>query len=228
MIARKRLVFAAAGLAGLLVQGDLVLAQSRSALVLEKDGTVTPDVKPFTEIRTGTVVALASGSRLKFLHYQSCRTVLLTKGSVRFDEGQYVVHGATPESETAGQCPRRVTLKEIGEAGATSLRGPAQTQTKTQVLALSSKPAFILLGEHREDFLAVNVSGPGLPLLEVPLDGPWFHWPPDAMPLTPNEVYELILVPKVLGVAKVKKVFRVIPANEGAGSGGELVVLDLD
>jgi hypothetical protein len=194
-----------------------------SALVLEREGTITPDVKPFHEIPVGAILKLDKAGKLKFLQYASCRTVVVAGGLLRFEQDAYRLTGGITESETRGHCPRRVTLKHVGEIGGGNLRSSGVTNT----LSFYPKPMFLLVGQHAEDFLSGRISAGGQDIATVPFDGPRFQWPADATPLQPDVTYELTLLPKTLGVAKVKKTFRVTPSAPQAED-AELVLLDAD
>jgi hypothetical protein len=226
MIVRFIPMIAGLALFTLLVEPAFAAPPSRSALVLEKSGTLTPDVKPFSEIKAGTVVALESGSRLKFLHYPTCTTVVVSKGSVRFGEKEYEVVGAKPDSATAASCPRRVTLKNVGEVGAGHLR--ATDGKGLTPLTLTPKPEFVLVGERADEYATLRIMTAEKPVLEAPMLGPKFEWPKEAPPLKPHTTYEFLLVPKTLGVGKVKKRFRVEESTTGDGGPAALFVIDLD
>ena len=51
-----------------------VYAQTASALVLEKNGSSVPEVKPYSEILVGRTVSLQPGAKLVFVHYYTCQT----------------------------------------------------------------------------------------------------------------------------------------------------------
>jgi hypothetical protein len=231
MQVRLPVVFVSAAFASLLAAPASAVPQPRSALVLEKSGTVTPDVKPFSEIKAGTIVALGAGSRLKFLHYPTCTTVVVSKGSVRFGEKDYEVVGGKPDSAKTASCPRRVALKEVGEAGAGNLRSMDEklgAGTGQAPLTFPPKPEFVLVGEHADDYATLRIVAGGQQILDAPFTGPKFEWPKNAPPLKKNASYEFTLLPKALGVGKVKQSFQVQGTHNDDGDPAMFFVIDLD
>ncbi len=201
--------------------------QQRTALLLEKSGALLPDLKAYSEIKSGTVVELGDGGRIKFLHYPTCTTVVVSKGSVRFGDKEYEVIGAKPDSEKTGACPRRVALKNVGEAGAGNLR--SMDDMGLTPLTFTPKPEFVLVGERAEDYAMLRIAAGGQSVLEAPLSGPKFEWPKNAPPLKKGiSSYELTLVPKALGVEKVKKRFKVQASHTDDGATSAIMLIDLD
>lgn len=218
-------------LSALLGEPAAAKPQPRTALVLEKSGTMRPDVKPFSEIKAGMVVTLETGSRLTFLHYPTCTTVVISKGSVRFKEKDYEVIGAKPDSARSATCPRRVSLRDVGEAGAGNLRsldGKPGIEQGQSPLTFPPKPEFVLVGERSDDYATLRILSGGEAVLEAPLTGPRFEWPKDAPPLKKNTSYEFALMPKALGVGRIKKPFRVQGSHTDDGNPAALFVIDLD
>lgn len=194
------------------------------ALVLDKQGAITPDVPAYHEIPSGTTITLSPGGKLVFMHYETCRTVAVSGGTIQFHERDYVVSsGGKLQSETGSPCPRKVRLKGGGEMAGTVMRG----LTSSGALILSTRPGFVLVGESADDFMHVRVSQGAREVLQTPLNGPRFQWPANAPSLPADAEYEMLLVPKVLGVAKVKKTFRV-KASATPSSSEELVLLHVD
>jgi hypothetical protein len=177
-------------------------AQNASALVLEKSGSTTPDVQPYSEIAVGATVALASGAKLVFLHYQTCRTVTVVGGSVTVGAYAYTTTGGSKPQEVRTPCPPMVRLKGQGEVAGVVMRSISPT------VRLSVSPSFALVGERADDFTAVAVTRDGTTLLEAPLAGRGFRWPTSAPPLAVNTNYELLLVPKAADKGRVTVKFR--------------------
>lgn len=200
------------GTIGLLMLGIAVLvsvwvpsaadAQNASALVLEKSGATTPEVQPYTEVAVGATVSLASGTKLVFLHYQTCRTVTVVGGSVAFGSLTYTATGGGRPQEVRTPCPPMVRLRGQGEVAGVVMRSISPT------VRLSVSPSFVLVGERADDFAAVAVARDGTMLLEAPLAGRGFRWPTSAAPLAPNTNYELLLVPKAADKGRVTVKFR--------------------
>ena len=170
------------------------------ALVLDVDGPVTPALRPYREIQSGTTVSLADGGRLVFLYYASCRTLTVVGGSVTFTGGQApILKGGATQADVRGQCPRKFSA--TGSDAATVFRGGSGT------IAMSTTPEFILVGRRADEFAALRIKRGDRELLARTLAGPRFSWPADVPPLAPG-AYALDLRPKVSGAASVTVTFE--------------------
>jgi hypothetical protein len=196
-------------------------AQNPSALVLEKTGVTVPEVQPYSEIAVGVTVSLQPGARLVFLHYQTCRTVTAVGGTVVFGGLTYTITGGSKPEEVRTPCPPTVRLRGQGEMAGVLLR------TISPEVRLSISPTFALVGARADDFAAVRVSHGGTTLLEAPLTGRGFRWPTGAAPLVANTDYELVLVPKAEGKARVTLKFRAERGTPTA-AGDHLTLISVD
>ena len=122
-------------------------AQNASALVLDKSGATAPEVQPYSEIAVGATVALPSGTKLVFLHYQTCRTVTVVGGTVAFGAYTYTVTGGGKPEEVRTPCPPMVRLRGQGEVAGVVMRAISPE------VRLSVAPTFVLVGE-RADYLS--------------------------------------------------------------------------
>jgi hypothetical protein len=175
-------------------------AQIFSALVLEKRGASEPEFQPFTEVPVGSSVSLSPGTKLVFLHYQTCTTVTVLGGKVTFSADAYSVTGGATPKEVRTPCPRVVRLKGDGQPAGIMIR------SISPMLHLTTAPAFVLTGPRADEFSAVLISRRGETVLEASLTGRRFLWPIDKIPLAANADYDLILVPK--GAAKARVTIR--------------------
>jgi len=181
--------------------GDILPAAAQPptpavALVLDVDGSVTPALRPYREIHSGTTVSLTDGGRLVFLYYASCRTLTVVGGSVTFTGGPApILKGAAMRADVRGQCPRKFSA--TGSDAATVLREGAGA-----AVATSTTPEFILVGRRAEEFADIRIKSGDRELLTRALAGPRFSWPTDVPPLAPG-VYAIDLRPKVSGAAPV-------------------------
>jgi hypothetical protein len=176
------------------------LAAPGVALVLEIDGPVTPALRPYREIPSGTTVSLGNDSRLVFLHYASCRTLTVVGGSVAFTGGPApILKGTATQADVRGRCPKKFSA--TGSDAAVVFRG-------TSAVGTSPTPEFILVGRRADEFAAVRIQHGGRELLARALDGPRFIWPADVPPLVPGG-YVLDLLPRVSGAAPATVNFEV-------------------
>lgn len=196
-------------------------AQNASALVLEKSGATTPEVQPYSEIAVGATFSLQPGTRLVFLHYQTCRTVTVVGGKVAFAAYTYTVTGGNKPEEVRTPCPPTVRLRGQGEVAGTLMRSIVPG------VRLSTSPAFVLVGDRADDFAAVRVSRDGTKLLDAALAGRGFRWPAGAAPLVANADYELVLVPKAAGKAGVTVTFRA-EGEAATAAGAQLTLISVD
>ena len=203
---------------GLLSQA---VAQSGSALVLEKTGATAPDVQPYSEVPVGVTVSLQPGARLVFLHYQTCRTVTAVGGTVTFGGLTYTITGGNKPEEVRTPCPPTVRLRGQSEMAGVLMR------TISPEVRLSLSPVFALVGARADDFASVRLSHGGTMLLEAPLTGRGFRWPTGAAPLVANTDYELVLVPKAEGNPKITMQFRAERGRSTAG-GDQLTLISVD
>jgi hypothetical protein len=181
------LVFATLSLVLLAASGAVAQGPSGIALVVEVNGQTTPAVKPFSELPAGATIALGPGAKLAFVHYDTCRTVTVTGGTVIIGaKGYQATGGAATEVRTP--CPRSVKVQRGGEAAGLVLRSAPNRVT------LTTRPSFVLVGPRVDDIASVAIAkdGEAAPVLRVPLAGPRFEWPADAEPLTDNTRYDLV------------------------------------
>ena len=206
--------------ASLGVPSDAV-AQSGSALVLERTGVIVPDVQPYSEIAVGVTVTLQTGARLVFLHYQTCRTVTVVGGTVVFGGLNYTITGGGKPEEVRTPCPPTVRLR-----GQSEMAGVLMRSISPEV-RMSTSPVFALVGGRADDFASVRVSQGGTILLEAPLAGRGFRWPAGTAPLVANTDYELVLVPKSDCKTRITLKFR---AEGGASTaaGDRLTLISVD
>ena len=196
VIARVGVIMGMIALGGGIIPAAAQPPTPAVALVLDVDGPVTPALRPYREILSGTTVSLTDSGRLVFLYYASCRTLTVVGGSVTFTSGPApILKGAATRADVRGQCPRKFSA--TGSDAATVLRGGSSAAVTT-----STMPEFILVGRRAEEFAAIRIKSGDRELLARTLAGPRFSWPADAPPLAPG-AYALDLRPKKSGAASV-------------------------
>jgi hypothetical protein len=133
-----------------------------AALVLELTGDTEPALFPFAEIDDGTVIRLGEESRLGFVHYGSCKMVIMIGGEVRIEQRRYMIRRGRVESERAQECPRQVVLDEEGTAAGVLMRGGEA------VSAMPLRPSFVFVGARADGIAAVEVSAGDAPSRPCP------------------------------------------------------------
>jgi hypothetical protein len=180
-------VLAMAGLA--LVAGATVAAQGMAGLVLEVTGAPAPPIKPFREIPPGAVISLASGATMTFVHYQTCRAVSVSAGTVTVRSDDYTIVGGSKVEEQR-PCPRPVSLRRGGETAGIVLRGGEPPPA-----ILPPRPTFVIVGARADTAAKVRIArDTGETVLEAPVEGRQFVWPHDVAPLAPDATYDLNIV----------------------------------
>lgn len=216
----KRLVLLAFIIFASHLVSQVAQAQTPSALVLEKSGATVPEIQPYSEIPSGATISLRANARIVFVHYRQCQTVAVVGGTIKFGAETYAITGGKKESEARTPCPRKVTLRAGGEmAGVLTRSGLSGV-----VLKLTSQPNFVLVGGRADDFASVRVLKEEKALLEARLDGRLFRWPADAAPLSADEDYEMVLIPKLSGASQVKLRFFVAAPSDSAQSEGMVLI----
>jgi hypothetical protein len=214
-----RLAVAGVVLALMAIVGDGAHAQAPppAALVLEVTGSPSPAVAPYTELSAGSRLSLPGQARIVFLHYQACRTVTATGGTLAVMSTGWRATGGDVK-EAAAPCPRKVTVRGGGEVGGVVFR------SLSPPLKLATRPAFVLVGRRAGGYAAARILRDGRELGEGPVDDHRFGWPAGLAPLAADGSYELLLLPARAGEAPVKLVFTIAeaPADE------QLVLVSVD
>lgn len=163
------------------------------ALLLEKKGTLAPDLDAFSELPTGLKLFLLDSSSMEFLHYRTCETVGIAGGHVTITPAGYTTTGKiTHRSRTP--CPRKHTVRAAAgqsvETAGVRLRGHV-----SRPISLPQRPNVVLVGRQAGAFAAARIASEGSVVLEVPLQGRRLLWPDTADSLEAGGTYEMTLVP---------------------------------
>lgn len=191
------------------------------ALVLDETGAVTPKLQPYSEIPSSSQVRLGHDATLVFLDYNSCMNVTVTGGSIEFTSDGYKLEGGK-KSQQRVVCPGKLTLADGGEVSANTLRGATEGAT----VGIPTRPSFVLVGKHRDDFAKVQLSNQGKEIVTIPLMRRHGDWPSDAGPLSDDTSYELAVIPKDTSATPIK--LNVRTHSGPAGSGQALVLIGTD
>ena len=186
-----------------------------AGLVLDIEGTITPEIQPFDEVTTETSLELAKDARIVFQHYATCDDVTVVGGRLGFSDRRYLVRGGKIVDVSRGRCPETVELGKSSAIGGVVLRsglgGPK----------LALRPVFVLVGGPWREVAAIRVLGGGRVIAELKPAGREVRWPEEAEALTSGGKYEIELVRADGGEAVRKKA----TARKNAGP---LTLLRLD
>ena len=194
-----------------------------AALVLEASGGITPAVRPYTEIVGETTLTLSRGARVAFLHYQTCRTVAVSGGSLTVTTAAYSIAGGTKESDVRSPCPRKVSVRGGGELGGAVFRSMPGRAGVT----LQPEASFVLVGPRAGEFSTARITRDDSRIVEGPIQDKVFRWPAGAAPLAPSTAYELVLIPTSTADRSVTVRFST-PATAAPAGQEPLVVIGVD
>ena len=184
-------------------------ANQAAALLLEKKGTLAPNLETFSEIPIDVKLSLLDRSTIQFLHYHTCHTVTVTGGTVELSETGYEATGGDVE-ESQTPCPRKHTVAEVGQLAGVRIRGSGSV-VSGKILALPPRPNFILVGKRARDFSSVRISKEGTEFLDGSLEGASFRWPATADSLVVDSEYQMTFVPATPDAPPISLKFNVSP-----------------
>jgi hypothetical protein len=196
-------------------------AQAPVGLLLETSGTITPAVKPYTELPSGTTLTLSGGARVVFAHYQTCKTVTVVGGTVTVTAASFATRDGK-QTDVLMPCPKKVNVRGGGELGGVVYRSPTRAG-----LTLQTEPAFVLAGQRASDFVTARITRDDATVAEGPIRDRVFRWPAGTTPLAPSTAFELTLVPKGAGERVVTTRFAT-PAIAAPAGQEPLVVISVD
>lgn len=111
------------------------------------------NVAPYSEIAPGTQIALGETGSVTFIHYQTCREVTVTGGSVTVNGNDYQVAGGKV-SEAQQACPERVHI-----ASATAVTGGLVIRGTSKVTEIGSHPSVAVAGKRAGAVSSINFVG---------------------------------------------------------------------
>jgi hypothetical protein len=154
-----------------------------AALVVELSGDTEPALFPFSEIEAGTEIRLSDESRLGFVHYGTCKMVIMIGGEVRIERRRYLIRRGRVESERAQDCPREVVLDVDGTAAGVLMR------SGETVSAMPLRPSFVFAGARADGIASVEVRAGDVVVATLPAEGRRAAWPETAPDLEAGTVY---------------------------------------
>lgn len=204
MIGRWRLAFLALAVGGMAQVAQGAAAQTASGMLMEVSGPTEPAVQALSEVQPGFTVKLAPGSKLSFVHYQSCKLVNVEGGTVTLKLTAYTVTDGKVLNEQK-RCPKRFALTSgaATEAGALVVRGA--------VPKLSNRPIFLLTGPGAESVTGAELTQNGKVVAPLQFTAKRATLPESMLPL--NGQYEVVIKPR--GGQQVARKFE---ATEQAGT----------
>ncbi|MGE3541077.1 MAG: hypothetical protein AB7N91_27030 [Candidatus Tectimicrobiota bacterium] len=168
-----------------LAGSTLAHASAAVALVLDLSSTSTPALNAYQEITASTPLHLGQKTRLTFLHYATCHMVTVTGGVLQVEADTYRLTGGKTEQDTRVDCPRHLHIGEHGQTG----RQPHSDRHTVPLL-----PTFVLVGHNAEAYSALRVLQAGKIIMDVPIQERRVPWPRAIPPLSPDTIYEAILI----------------------------------
>ena len=164
-----------------------------AALVVELSGEIEPALFPFSEIEDGTEIRLGEETRLGFVHYGTCKMVVMIGGEVRIERRRYMIRRGRVESERAQDCPREVVLDEEGTAAGVLMRGAESAgvlmRSGETVSVMPLRPSFVFAGARADGIASVAVGAGDAVVATLPAEGRRAAWPETAPDLEADTVY---------------------------------------
>jgi len=111
----KRMPVLLSAMLAVLVLRTAAAADSTAALVLDIQGHSVPHLEPYHEIVNLPTIQLAKKTRLTFLHYDTCRMVTVTGGTVTFGLNTYAVATGQIAQESQVDCPQRIRVVGVND-----------------------------------------------------------------------------------------------------------------
>lgn len=165
-------------------------AQTPSGMIMDVSGNTEPAVRALTEVDPGFTVKLAAGSKMSFVHYQTCKMVNVEGGTVTMKLTQYTVAEGKVLSEQK-RCPKRFALVAGGstEAGGMVLRGGGPAQ-------ISTRPIFLLTGAGAEGVASAELTQDGKLVAPLSISARRASLAEGAPALVHKAKYELVVKTK--------------------------------
>lgn len=171
-------------------------ADSPAALALDVSGATTPAVEPFSELLTKSPIELDADTTIEFLHYASCKAVVVKGGRLNFTQQRYLYKGGNILESKRADCPKSVALSGASQIGGVVLRGPGKSVSAT------TRPSFVLVGAQADQYSDIQISSGGSVIFEAKLHGRSFIYPDTAPTLEKGKSYQVTLTPAEEGGKK--------------------------
>jgi hypothetical protein len=170
----------------LLPPGSAAAAEPNAVgIIMRVIGDTDPNLPPREEIPANTVIKLAPGAELTFLHYPpTCELVTVAGGTLKLTKTAFTTDGEI-KSQQGRPCPRVYELS--GTGGGWVAR---------DLLRLAVDPEIIFAGSRAGDVTGATMYDKGEPdrlLYRLPLADHRATLPATATPLVPNHRYVLKL-----------------------------------
>jgi hypothetical protein len=191
----KRMPVLLSAMLAVLVLRTAAAADSTAALVLDIQGHSVPHLEPYHEIVNLPTIQLAKKTRLTFLHYDTCRMVTVTGGTVTFGLNTYAIATGQIAQESQVDCPQRIRV--VGGTTGVQLRSAAKA-------AVPLSPTFVIIGQRAEEFVSLRVSEGAAVVMDEPIRGRRVPWPLTIPPLTSGRAYEILLTPATSATPPVR------------------------
>ncbi|SLN75719.1 hypothetical protein OCH7691_03932 [Oceanibacterium hippocampi] len=171
-------------LAGIAGPGP-ALAAEPAALVVDLQGSVSPEVEPFSELAEGDRLTLADDGEIIIMHYAACVESHYRGGEVTIGALGIETTGESV-SETSVECPRKVMLAEgANKVASVVLRGGES------VTVVNARPVFIFLAEGIE---RIEIRREGLAVGTLEVANRFARWPEGTAPLSVGAGYEIAFI----------------------------------
>lgn len=191
------------------------LAMAEGSVGIVEDVAGASNIAPYSEISSGTTVALGGEGSIKFVHYSTCREVSVKGGSVTINAQDYKVTGGTA-TETPQACPQQVHI-----ASNTAVSGGLVMRGKVTVTEVGAHPSIVVSGKRSNVVSSVLFVDDANQAIEVPVKDNRAVFPAGSQALKQDTNYKLQL--KGSGKTQLE-----MPVHVVADASAALLVLHVD
>jgi hypothetical protein len=165
-------------------------AETGAALLVDVSGSPQPSLTPYSEVAPGQTLALGSDTTIKFVHYQSCKEVTVTGGSLKINGPDYQLTGGKIVSEVQQACPQQVKIAQT-----TAVAGGLVMRGVLKLTEVTSHPAFVIVGSKADTITTARfVDEATQETMTLPVQNRHVAWAQGAPALKAGSSYKMTLL----------------------------------
>ncbi len=165
-------------------------AHADSAVALALDATSGAEVEPFSELWPGDAVELADAGTVEFLHYPTCKEVVVTGGRLHFSAQSYTVQQGQIVDVRRADCPQTIALSEGTGIGGVLVRDLGNAVK----VRLGSASTLVMAGSKGGAVAQARVLRDDRVIYEGAVEDRRFTWPQDIEELGDDATLTLELL----------------------------------
>lgn len=161
-------------------------------LVLDVQGTTRPAVAPYTELMGPSTLNLGPQTVVTFVHYKTCRIVVVSGGQIFADAGRVSLSGGHLIKVSKTECPEERKLGATGN-GIVETAG-VLVRAVNMIPRLTAHPRIVLTGSAALQFPTAVLRRNGKSLGGMQVDAHLVAWPASRPGLSPGNGYVVVLM----------------------------------